>query len=175
MPITYHGGDTLYIGNKPNTSLSSWYNYIYEDYYIEASKLPESEQNRYYLRKTMEFWSNHTGDAVKLYFVKLLDYFNFRNHLFATSEFSRVCEVIMFVTYYPLLICLVLRLFFVVKIPLSRTESLLVSIYLVSALFHSLFLPRIRFRLPYDVVLITHIGIMLSLAKHRLTSSTTRP
>ena len=172
IPITSHGGDTLYIGNNPNTSLSAWYNYIYDDYYIEANKLPEIEQNRYYLQKTMEFWTDHTGDAVKLYFVKLLDYFNFRNNLFIPSEFSKLREVIMFATYYPLLICLILRLLVAVKIPLSRTESLLVSIYLVSALFHSLFLPRIRFRLPYDAVLITHIGIILSLAKHSLTDST---
>ncbi len=172
IPITSHGGDTLYIGNNPNTSLSSWFNYIYDDYYIEANKLPEIEQNRYYIQKTIEFWTDHTGDAVKLYFVKLLDYFNFRNNLFIPSEFSKLREVIMFITYYPLLICLVLRLLVAFKIPLSRTESLLVSIYLVSAMFHSLFLPRIRFRLPYDAVLITHIGIMLSLAKHRLTDTT---
>jgi hypothetical protein len=168
IPFTSHGGDTLYIGNNPNTSLTSWYNYIYDDYYIEANKLPEIEQNRYYLHKTLEFWTGHTADAVQLYLVKLLDYFNFRNNLFLPSEFSRVREVIMFITYYPLLLCLILRLLFAVKAPLSRTESLLVTIYLVSALFHAIFLPRIRFRLPYDAVLITHIGIMFSLLKGTL-------
>ncbi len=166
IPITSHGGDTLYIGNNPHTSLTSWYNYIYEDYYIEANKLSEPEQNGYYIRKTIEFWTQHTGDAIQLYFMKLLDYFNYRNNLCISSEFSAVREVIMFVTYYPLLTCLVLRLLFAGKIPLSRTESLLVSIYLISALFHSFFLPRIRFRLPYDAVLISHIGIMLALVKH---------
>ncbi len=163
IPITSHGGDTLYIGNNPNTSLSGWYNYIYDDYYIEAGKLPEIEQNSFYLRKTMEFWTEHTGAALKLYLLKLLDYFNFRNNLYLSNEFDILRSVIMFVTYYPLLICLFLRLLASGRVPLSKTESLLVAIYLVSALFHALFLPRIRFRLPYDAMLIAHIGIMFSL------------
>jgi hypothetical protein len=74
----------------------------------------------------------------------------------------------MFVTYYPLLLCLVLRLLSAFKVPLSRTEKLLVAIYLISALFHALFLPRIRFRLPYDAVLIAHVGIMFSLLRERI-------
>jgi len=73
----------------------------------------------------------------------------------------------MFVTYYPLLICLLVRLLLAWRIPLSKTETLLFAIYLVSAFFHALFLPRIRFRLPYDAVLIAHIGIMYSLVKER--------
>ncbi len=68
----------------------------------------------------------------------------------------------MFVTYYPLLACLILRLFHARRIPLSPVERLFVIIYFASALFHALFVPRIRFRLPYDVILITHIGIMFS-------------
>jgi hypothetical protein len=171
IPITSHGGDTLYIGNNPHTSLTGWYNYIYDDYYIEANKLPETEQNSFYLHKTKQFWTEHTGAALKLYFVKLLDYFNFRNNLYLSSEFDILRSAIMFVTYYPLLICLVLRLLFIGKIPLSKTEALLVAIYLVSALFHAVFLPRIRFRLPYDAMLIAHIGIMFSLLRRNVQAA----
>ena len=166
IPLTSHGGDTLYIGNNPHTSLTGWYNYIYDDYYIEANRLPEEEQNAFYLKKTMEFWTEHTGDAVKLYLLKLLDYFNFRNNLYLSHEFDTLRSVIMFVTYYPLLLCLVLRLFAARRAALTKTEILLVAIYLVSAFFHAFFLPRIRFRLPYDAVLIAHIGIMFSLLKN---------
>lgn len=168
IPITSHGADTLYIGNNPQTNISAWYDFTEHEAYREANMLPEKERNRYYLRKTIEFWTDHTGDAVKLYLVKLAYYFNYHNNLSTSSESSSLKDGIMFVTYYPLLLCLVLRLLFAGKIPLSRTETLLVSIYIVSALFHALFIPRIRFRLPYDAMLIAHIGIMLSLVRDRI-------
>ncbi len=170
IPLASHGGDTLYIGNNPNTSVSSWYEYFDDGHHIEVNKLPEAEQNRYYLNKTVEFWTEHTGDAIRLYLTKLLYHFNFRNNYAVRNETKPWRDIIMFVTYYPLLICLILRLLTARKVPLSRAESLLIAIYLISALFHAIFLPRIRFRLPYDVVLIAHIGIMYSIIRQRLDS-----
>ncbi len=167
IPLTTHGGDTLYIGNNPHTSLSAWYDYINDEFYQEARSLPETEQSPYYLKKTLEFWTTQPGTALSLYFRKLAEYFNYYNHLFVNTEFSTFKKIIMFITYYPLLICLVIRLLFMKKIPLSSAEKLLVTIYIASALFHALFLPRIRFRLPYDVLLITHIGIMFSIMTGR--------
>jgi len=171
IPLTSHGGDALYIGNNPEYSISAWYNYIHTDWYKEASKLPEIEQNRYYLRKTFEFWSEQPVAAFKLYLLKLADYFNFRNNLYLKNEFGHLRSAVMFVTYYPLLLCLLLRLFLSRRVPLSRTEKLLVAIYIISALFHAVFLSRIRFRLPYDVVLIAHIGIMAKLVADRFIPS----
>ncbi len=162
IPLTTHGGDTLYIGNNPHTSLRAWYNYVDDEFYQRVSRLPEVEQNRYYVARTLEFWAREPWDALKLYLVKLADYFNFYNNLFAT-KFDVLKRIIMFITYYPLLACLILRLINTRRIPLSPVERLLVITYFASALFHALFVPRIRFRLPYDVILITHIGIMFSI------------
>lgn len=172
IPITSHGGDTLYLGNNPRTNLSAWYEYFADDeqYDAEARQLSEEEANRYYFKKVAEFWTEHTGDAFKLYLLKLIDYFNFRNNLYVKKEFTPLRSVMMFVTYYPLLLCLILRLLFSWKIPLSKTEKLLVAIYIVSAFFHAVFLPRIRFRLPYDAVLIAHIGIMYTQLRSSLLS-----
>ena len=163
IPLTTHGGDTLYIGNNPHTSLSTWYNYINDDFYQKVGRLPEEEQNHYYFEKTLEFWTGHSIAAAKLYARKLVEYFNFYNNLFVSKEFGFTKKMIMFITYYPLLSCLIIRLFYIRKIPLSSTETLFVLIYLCSALFYAIFIPRIRFRLPYDVILITHIGIMFCL------------
>ena len=139
----------------------------------EASKLPEEEKGRYFKEQVVKFWSEQPVAAVKLYLEKLVYYFNFRNKYHTSSEASKTKEVILFVTYYPLLLCLGIRLFFTRKIPLSRIESLLVAIYIGSALFYAIFIPRIRFRLPFDVVLITHIGIMFSLVRESLSWGTT--
>ena len=175
IPITSHGADSLYVGNNPDYRISAWYEYTEHDAYREANLLPVEEQNRYYLKKIVEFWTQQPGAAAKLYLLKLVDYFNYRNNISTSSESSTFRDTIMFVTYYPLLLCLVLRLLFAAKIPLSRTETLLVAIYLVSALFHAVFIPRIRLRLPYDVVLIAHIGIMFSLAKDRIVKPEAQP
>lgn len=164
IPLTSHGADTLYLGNNPKTSLSAWYKYYEEDYRADGVyELTEAEENQYFLRKTLEFWTEHTGDAIHLYLIKLLDYFNFRNNLYVSSESSFFRDMIMFITYYPLLVCLVVRLFTLRRVPLSRLEALFVAIYIVSAFFHAIFLPRIRFRLPYDAVLIAYIGILFSM------------
>ncbi len=163
IPLTTHGGDTLYIGNNPHTSLSEWYNYTNNDFYKKVGRLPEAEQNQYYVEKTLEFWTEQPAAAIKLYVRKLIEYFNFYNHLFVSKEFGFTKKLIMFITYYPLLACLILRLISIKKIPLSSTEKLLLAIYLCSAFFYAIFIPRIRFRLPYDVILITHIGIMFCL------------
>ena len=174
IPITSHGADTLYFGNNPDISLDAWYTYFYEDEYKEVQKLPEAEKNSYYLHKTLEFWKEQPGVAIKLYLTKLVDYFNFYDHLYVKQEFSLTRRVIMFVTYYPLLLCLILRLFSACRVSLSKTEKLLTAVYIVSALFYALFLPRIRFRLPFDAVLITHIGIMYSLLRSSLLADSSK-
>ena len=74
----------------------------------------------------------------------------------------------MFLTYYPILLCLIFRLFYIHKQPLSRVEVLFVLIYFGSAFFYSVFIPRIRYRLPFDVLLIAHVGIIFSLLVDRM-------
>ncbi len=176
VPLTTHGGDTLYIGNNPHTSLDAWYDYVNDEFYQEAARLPEAEQNRYYLEKTIQFWTTQPGEATRLYLRKFLEYFNYYNNLFVRSEFDTLKKIIMFITYYPLLLCLLVRLLMAGKVPLTDTEKLLAAIYITSAFFHALFIPRIRFRLPYDALLITHIGLMYHVfGKHyRFTAAATQ-
>lgn len=168
IPISAHGGDTLYWGNNPNTNFDAWYETITEDIAKQTIGMSEVEEDRFYKKKAYEFWKNQPGAAMKLYIKKFLYHFNFQNKYKIQSESSNIKSIIMFVTYYPLLLCLLLRLLFAGKVPLSRAEYLFVTIYLVSALFHAIFLTRIRFRLPYDVLLITHIGIMFTLLSNWL-------
>ncbi len=166
IPVTTHGADTLYIGNNPDTVISQWYNYVYHDAYKEAMKLPEAEKNRLFRERVIRFWTQQPGQAAWLYLKKLAYYFNFRNRYYTRSEESRARDLIMFITYYPLLLGLVIRLLYSRRYPLSAAEKLLLAIYCASALFYSIFIPRIRFRLPFDVVLITHLGLIFSLYRN---------
>jgi hypothetical protein len=136
----------------------------------EAGRLNQMEREAFYRKKVLQFWKENPGGAIKLYLLKLLNHFNFQNKFYMESEFSRLKSIIMFVTYYPLLICLIARLFFIPKVRLSRVEVLFVLIYIASALFHAIFITRLRFRLPYDALLIVHIGIMFSLVLNWIKS-----
>jgi hypothetical protein len=171
IPISSHGADTLYTGNNPDTDVANWYKWIDLEVYKKSCELSEKELRSHYLKEVMKFWTEQPVDAVKLYLEKVVYYFAYRNNLLVSNESSRLKDGILFITYYPLLLCLVLRLLFVRKISLSRIETLLVVIYLGSAMFYAIFIPRIRFRLPFDVVLITHIGIMYSMLRERMTSA----
>ncbi len=162
VPVSTHGCDTFYMGNNPETGQKPWYESVHDDVYRQALLLPEAEQNRYFMRRVLTFWKQQPAAALRLYLEKLVGYFNFRNDFYVASEFGFLQAAVMFLTYYPLLLCLLFRLLAVRHYPLTRLEILLASIYLASALFHALFLPRIRFRLPYDVILIIHIGLMLT-------------
>jgi len=168
VPLSLHGGDTLYWGNNPHTDIDAWYKSITKDIEKQTIGMSEVEENKFFRDMAVRFWLDHPRDAAALYLQKLIHHFNYRNKFYVHSEFNVYKSIVMFITYYPLLFLLVLRLLLSYKVPLSRTEFLLVAIYLGSALFHAIFLTRIRFRLPYDVLLITHIGIMFSLLTERL-------
>ena len=140
----------------------------------KTEKLTATERNRFYTREAIKFWKENPASAIKLYLLKFLNYFNFRNTFFVASEFNVFSSVIMFITYYPLLLCLIFRLFYIYKQPLSRVEVLLVLIYFGSAFFYSIFIPRIRYRLPFDVLLIAHVGIIFSLQVDRMKQKQTR-
>jgi hypothetical protein len=171
VPISTLGGNLLYIGNNQNTDVIVWFDSLTEDVMRKTNRMNEVERDRFYKKEAVRFWKEHPKRAIELYILKFLNHFNFQNRFYVDSEFNRLKSIIMFVTYYPLLICLVVRLCFIPKIRLSRVEVLFVLIYFISALFHAIFLTRIRYRLPYDVMLIAHIGIMYSLLINRINSS----
>ena len=89
-----------------------------------------------------------------MYFLKLLNFFNFRNELVTQSEGSSLQDILMLVTYAPLLLILSLRLLMLSVYKPVPSEVLLILIYLGSAFTNALFFTRIRFRIPSDFLLI---------------------
>jgi hypothetical protein len=170
IPMTNHGWDTFYTGNNPNVTVTAWHTSMPKEIIDEAYSLNEVEREAFYKKKVLKFWKENPGGAIKLYLLKLLNHFNFQNKFYIKSQFNRLKSFIMFVTYYPLLICLLARLFFIPKVRLSKVEVLFVLVYIASALFYAIFITRIRFRLPYDSLLIVHIGIMFSLVLNWIKS-----
>lgn len=163
IPLSTHGWDTFYAGNNPNADVMAWHKSMTPQILDQAKLLNEVKRERFYREKVLKFWRENPGTGIKLYILKLLNYFNFQNRFYMRSEFNSLKSIIIFVTYYPLLICFIARLFFIPQVQLNRVEGLLILLYITSALFHAIFITRLRFRLPYDALLIVHVGLMFSL------------
>jgi len=61
----------------------------------------------------------------------------------------------MLVTYYPLLALVGWRLWWRKRVPMTRGEWMMLGIYLCNGLLAAIFFTRIRFRLPFDALLMT--------------------
>lgn len=80
-------------------------------------------------------------------------FFAYRNDMQTASENTSVRELVMFVTYYLLLLGVLARLMLSRHRPLASAEWLVLGLYLSTALLHALVFTRIRYRLPFDFLL----------------------
>lgn len=92
------------------------------------------------------------------YFGRFINFFDFSNELAVDTEKSPIRDRIMFVTYYSLLLMVLVRLAFARQLPLSQAEWLVLILYVGTGLFHALVIPRIRYRLPFDFLLLLPIA-----------------
>ncbi len=165
--LSSNAGKTFILGNSENSKPNEGESVDVSRYTIEIERrgLDEIDGDKYYKEKAFEWIKNNPGDAFILYLRKLLNYFNFRNDLATRTEQSALRDVIMFITYYIILFFALLRIYFVKCFPLQKIEIFLIIVYLMSAVMNAFFLPRIRYRLPYDVLLICFSAITLDYMK----------
>lgn len=154
--LSNNGGKTFILGNCENSKPNKGEGIDISRYDNEIKRLnlDEVDTDRYYKKKAFEWIQNNPKDFIKLYSLKLLNYFNYRNELATKSEESKLRDIVMFLTYYPILILVLIRIFLIKRYPLKNIEILFLLFYLMSAFTNALFLPRIRYRLPYDMLLI---------------------
>ena len=156
-------GMTILLGNSENaapnigmsTDISKYFNEV------EERRLDEVDADRYYRSKAVEWILNHPGRVTSLYFQKFLNYFNFYNEL-TTSEVEATWKnVVMFFTYYPLLLLMLIRIALFQKFPMTKIELTFIVIYFFSAFMNAFFLARIRYRLSFDFLMIGVAGAFL--------------
>jgi len=160
--ISTNSGFNLLIGNSENTTANAGLNIDLSRYHSEAAKLSEVERDSYYRSKAVDFVLENKSRAAKLYLQKVLNYFNYQNRLMTDTESSPTRDLMMILTYYPLLLLFLFRLFSMKWMKTSPFEVLLIFVYLSSALFQAIFFTRIRFRLPFDFVLIAVVAMYLA-------------
>jgi hypothetical protein len=161
IPVSTNSGYNLLLGNSENARPNSGVNVDLTRYTLPAERMNEVERDDYFKRNAVRWVVEQPLSALRLYARKVLNYFNFRNQLATSSESSSSRDLVMFITYYPLLALSIVRLFFRKRYTLSKREVLLYIFYFGNAFLSAVFFTRLRFRIPFDFVLIAIASIFL--------------
>jgi 4-amino-4-deoxy-L-arabinose transferase-like glycosyltransferase len=161
--VTSNSGVNLLIGNSENTTPDGdWGIVDISSYELQAAGLDEIQQDHFYRDQAIHYILTHKIASLKMYFLKFLNFFNYRNEFVTKSETSKAREFLILMTYGPLLLAAIARLIFSKTYNLSPFEILLVSAYLADALVSAVFVTRIRYRIPFDYMLIMIVAIFIN-------------
>lgn len=160
--VSSNAGLNLLLGNSENTTPNAGVNVDISSYGDAVVGMDEAEKDHYYARSAFDYILNNPWRAIRLYAFKFLNYFNYRNILFTKSEVSRLRELVMLFSYGPLLLLALVRLAAMRKFPLTRYERFAFFLYLLNGAFAAIFFTRIRFRVPFDFLLISICAIFLA-------------
>lgn len=159
--VSTNSGENLLLGNSENTTPNSGSGVDISKYASRAAGMNEVQRDAFYQDQALDYMRSHVTETVKLYGLKLLNYFNYRNDLVTESESSAVKDVLMLISYYPILLMSLARFLFFKWSRPTPFEVLLMVLYIASALFGAVFFTRIRFRIPYDFLLIMLAAIFV--------------
>jgi hypothetical protein len=148
-----NSGVNLLLGNSPLTGPNSGTNVDVDVIAPEALGLPEVQRDAALKKHAVEWIKSHPREFAWLFVKKFANWFNYRNQLRTSGESSGVRDLAMAVSYYPLL-ALALLLPLVKERRLTELERYLYSSYGAAALAYAFFFTRIRFRVPFDYLLI---------------------
>ncbi len=161
IPVSANAGENLLLGNSENVHPLAGANTDISPYQREARGLDEVQRDRLFRERAKEWILENPRSAFTLYAGKVINYFNYRNKLVTKSEASRAKDFVLLVTYYPLLLISLLRLGAARRMGLTPAELLWYSLYFGNALLSAVFFTRIRFRIPYDFLLLGIAAVFL--------------
>ena len=161
IPVSTNGGLNLLLGNSAGTTPNVGSGANINDDRRAASGMDEIGRDRYYAGRALRYMRDNPGRTAKLYAMKFVNYFNYKNTLVTKRETSLLRNIVVLLTYGPLLALAVVRLFLSRRVPLTQYERFAYILYLASCAVSAVFFTRIRFRIPMDFVLITISATLL--------------
>ena len=167
IPFASNSGENLLIGNCENTvPYGGTGNVDRTRYQQEAQRLglDEFQADEYYKQAAITWIKENPGRAFVLYLEKTANYFNVYNEYAAgtNAEISPAKQIVMGATYLLLLGLLAWRLAEMKRFPLLQREKLFLVIYVLSAFTMAFFVTRIRYRLPYDYLIVAIVAMHIS-------------
>lgn len=160
--VSTNGGKNLLIGNSPITTANSGRTV---DVIAQCERvhpgMNDYEADTAMGKCAIDWISQHKESAALLYIKKVVNYFNYRNEIATRNESSKLYDWVEFLTYYPLLFLAILRLARLREDPLKRIEKLIYILYFANAFVSAIFFTRLRFRIPFDFLLIAVVAAFL--------------
>jgi hypothetical protein len=153
--IGTEAGEAFMVGNSQHTAAMAALNadLSSEKAAANALKLDEAQRDHFFRGAALRWIAHHPAQWAALYAQKFLNWFNFRNTLATTEESSRLKWAVLFVTWYPLLLLALCRVVFDSRL-LSEDEICLCVAYMFCAAAYAVFFTRIRYRVPFDYIVI---------------------
>ena len=168
IPLSTNTGINFLIGNSEHATANGGPNTDISQYATSAQGMDEVQQDALYRAQAFAWIRTHKARAATLYGEKVLDYFNYRNDLLTASEGSRGKDLLLLATYGPLLLLALGRVAMRRWVPLTRFEIACLTLYVANAFVDAIVFSRIRYRLPFDVLLICLAATALEVAYRRL-------
>lgn len=171
VPVATSSGYNLLAGNSPNTRFDTSLNVRFPEWvYTEITGKNEVERNDIMTHAALEEIRNDPERFFRLYGAKFLHWFDYSNRLMsdgleqgASSVPVNTREVILLVTYFTVILGpLLVRLFFLRRVPFTRIEWLFLALWIGAGLAYALFFTRVRFRLPFDWLIISSNAMFLA-------------
>jgi hypothetical protein len=162
IPVSANSGSNLLIGNSPVSGPNSgvmadvvplckrWHHGMSDYAYDHAMQ-----------QCAVDWITQHPRAAATLYARKVVNYFNYRNPVKTAGESSAWRDRIAFITYYALLVCVLVRLAVAARQPLASLETLIYVLYFLNAFASAIFFTRVRFRIPFDFLLLAVAAVFL--------------
>ncbi|MFZ4619188.1 MAG: hypothetical protein ACOYNS_01405 [Bacteroidota bacterium] len=166
--ISTNSGLNLLVGNSENTTASSGTEVDIDKYIANAPKGTEAVIDRYYRTQALIYMKENIPHTAVLYIQKVIHHFSLYNS-FATENVTTVVkQAVMAISYALILFLIGLRLIRAER--LTDIEVLCLCIYVVAALVQSVFFTRIRFRIPFEMLLIvvSAIGVHYRLLSRKV-------
>jgi hypothetical protein len=167
VPFASNSGANFLIGNCPTTIPYGGSGNIDRTHYQDEARalgLDEFQEDKYYQQAAMTWIKQNPERAFVLYLEKTANYFNVYNAYApgTMSEASPWKQIVMGATYVLLLGLLGWRLAEVKRFPLLPREKLFLIVYVLTAFTMAIFVTRIRYRLPYDYLIIAIVVMHVS-------------
>ncbi len=161
--VSTNGGINLLYSNSENTPYFDGKSRDISKYKEMADpSLNSAELSKYYQSKAIEYIENNKARVFKLYISKVLNYFNYKNNPIQPTDNNSLKNIIMIFTYGPFLILFIVRILSFKRFPFTKLERLLIILYFAEAFFSGIFYTRIRYRTPFDFLMIIVLATFIS-------------
>lgn len=164
VPVSTNSGINLLLGNCDGAGPNTGYTVNIDRYSRQTTGMDEAARDDFFRRAALRWIGEHPARVASLYVLKTINFFNVHNELDTHGESSRAKDLVMLLTYGPLLVLLLLRLASWKRVPTTPLERFLLVAYLANALLSAVFFTRIRFRLPFDILLICALALFVDQA-----------